>query len=80
MTLKVTYIGIFQKCISCRAHVFILTNILDSRFSVVTIVPIHFFWFIHKTDAIFLLLTRAWGGEGYDEAGGLENFIFSSVT
>ena len=45
---------------------------------------IHFwyihFWIIHRTDAIFLPLTRAWGGEGYDEAGGLENFIFSSVT
>ena len=38
------------------------------------------FWFIHRTDAIFLPLPRAWGGEGYDEAGGLENFIFSIVT
>ena len=25
------------------------------------------FWFIHKTDAVFLHVTRAWGGEGYDE-------------
>ena len=28
------------------------------------------FWFIHNTDAIFLLLTRSVGGEGYAEAVG----------
>ena len=30
------------------------------------------FWFINRTDAISLPLTRPWGCEGYDEAGGLE--------
>ena len=30
------------------------------------------FWFINKTDAISLPLTRPLGCEGYDEAGGLE--------
>ena len=29
-----------------------------------------YFWLIHRTDAIFLPLTRARGGEGYDEAAG----------
>ena len=30
------------------------------------------FWFINKTDAISLPLTRPLRCEGYDEAGGLE--------
>ena len=28
------------------------------------------FWFIRRSDAICLPLTRAWGGESYDEAVG----------